>query len=130
MAVITIRDEKSLGQLASELQLEGFPTRITLRDLIRTRVRGEVARANARQTKAFRSFVCPVEAEVALDGPRLSTPPQLDWESHAKRAEEVFLQNGFFVLVGDHQVEGLDDELDLSADTVVRFVRLVPLVGG
>ena len=43
---------------------------------------------------------------------------------------QAFTRNGFFVLVGDRQVESLDEELELKVDTDVSFVKLVPLVGG
>ena len=45
-------------------------------------------------------------------------------------ALEAFERNGFFVIVGGRQVESLDEELALGADTDVRFVKLTPLVGG
>ncbi|TDD28672.1 hypothetical protein E1287_32375 [Actinomadura sp. KC06] len=41
-----------------------------------------------------------------------------------------FLANGFFVLAGDRQVEDLDEEVDLTADPELVFVKLVPLAGG
>jgi len=43
---------------------------------------------------------------------------------------EAFSRNGFVVLVGDRQVEGLDELLPLAEASTVAFVRLVPLVGG
>ena len=36
----------------------------------------------------------------------------------------------FFVLVDDRQLDGLDDEIAVRPETEVRFVKLVPLVGG
>jgi hypothetical protein len=42
----------------------------------------------------------------------------------------AFKRNGFVVLVDDRQVTDLDEVLEVSADTEVSFVRLVPLVGG
>jgi hypothetical protein len=130
MAGVRIRDEKSTGQVESEFRLEDIPTGATLRDLIRTRVREEVARANAAPGRPFRSLVKPVDAEVVANGYVFREPARIDWERQAAAAEEAFLRNGFIVLVGGGQVEELDHELDLDADTEVRFVRLVPLVGG
>jgi hypothetical protein len=54
----------------------------------------------------------------------------IDWEKQAKAAEQGFLANRFFLLVGDRQVTELDQVLKIEADTDVRFVKLVPLVGG
>ena len=43
----------------------------------------------------------------------------------------AFARNGYFILVGDHQVEDLDEVVDLTgADQHVTFVKLTPLVGG
>ena len=51
-------------------------------------------------------------------------------EAQYERALQAFARNGFFVLVGDRQVEDLDEDLELEADTEVSFVKLVALVGG
>lgn len=47
-----------------------------------------------------------------------------------ERALADFGGNGFLVLVGDRQLTGLDERVDLTAATEVTFLRLVPLVGG
>ncbi|SEC66319.1 hypothetical protein SAMN05428939_2942 [Streptomyces sp. TLI_105] len=46
------------------------------------------------------------------------------------RAVEAFGRNGFLVLVGDRQVEELDETVTVDPETEVVFLRLVPLVGG
>ena len=127
---LTIRDERAPGKPTGTVTLEDIPGRITLRDLIRTRVREEVARYNSAPSHDLRTLVRPVEAEVTLNGYGLEKPRRLDWRAQADAAEEAFLRNGFLVLVGDRQVDDLDEELELDTDTDVRFVRLTPLVGG
>jgi hypothetical protein len=57
-------------------------------------------------------------------------PRRVDWEQQAGQALESFRRNGFFVLVADRQVTELDEALELTADTDIRFIRLVQLVGG
>ena len=71
------------------------------------------------------------------DGSRLERPKartrtkrRLDWEAQYEKALSAFARNGFFVLVGDRQVESLDEEITLKVDTEVSFVKLVALVGG
>jgi hypothetical protein len=44
---VTIRDESGSGRVAGTLTLDGIVERVTLRDLVRARVREEVARYNA-----------------------------------------------------------------------------------
>jgi len=38
--------------------------------------------------------------------------------------------NGFVVLVGDHQVLSLDEEIDLAGNAELTILKLVPLTGG
>jgi hypothetical protein len=130
MAVtLTVRDQTAAGP-ASELTLPDLAERVTLRELIRTRVREEVAKVNAEPEREFRTLVRPTAAEQLLNGFRLGRAKPVSWERQAEVAEDGFRRNAFFVLVDGRQVEDLDEELALSADSDVRFVKLVPLVGG
>ena len=130
MVDVLVRDERVPGREEASLRLVGIPQRITLRDLIRTRVREEVAEFNSGPREHFRGLVRPTDADETPRGYRLRTPRPLRWEEQADAAEQAFGRNGFFVLVGDRQVDELDEELDLSPETEIRFVKLVPLVGG
>jgi hypothetical protein len=126
---LTVRDQTGARRTA-ELTLPEIPDRISLRDLIRTRVREEVALVNAAPEREFRTLVQPTDSEVSLNGYRLRRPKIVDWQRQAAIAEDAFAGSGFFVLVDGRQVEDLDEELELTADSDVRFVKLVPLVGG
>ncbi len=127
---VVVADATASGRETARLLLEGVPTPITLADLIRFRVREEVARYNAAPVPRFNGLVQPGDAEATLNGYVLKQPRRLDWEKQAKAAVEAFSRNGFFVFVGDRQVVELDAELALDETDVVSFVRLVPLVGG
>jgi hypothetical protein len=50
--------------------------------------------------------------------------------AQADAALRAFGRNGFFVFVGDRQVEDLNEELALAEADVVSFVRLVALASG
>ena len=126
---VTVRDERSPGRPSGELELSLDP-RTTLRDLIRTRVREEVARYNSGPGERFNGLVRPTDAAEDANGYRLRKPRRLDWERQAQVAEGAFGRNGFFVIVGDRQVDDLDEELELRPETEIRFLRLTPLVGG
>ncbi|MBN6055409.1 hypothetical protein JYK22_25970 [Nonomuraea sp. RK-328] len=130
MASVTFRDETATGRALEEFSLPGLPERISARELVRLRVREEVARHNAAPTRYFRGLVRPTDAEAELNGYRLRTARGLDWERQADAAEAAFARNGFLLLAGDRQIEDLDETIDLTADPVVSFVKLVPLVGG
>lgn len=127
---LTVYDESSSGKATGAVELEDIPTQITLRDLICTRVREEVARYNAAPKAIFAGLVMPEGAEPVRDGFAMQAPRRVDWESQADRAVEAFGRNGFFVLVDDRQVTDVNATLELTADSHIRFVRLVQLVGG
>ncbi|WP_141584155.1 hypothetical protein [Actinomadura sp. WMMA1423] len=130
MPAVNFRDETAAGAPVDGFQVAGLPDRMTVRELIRLRVREEVARHNARPSDRFRGLVRPDGAEAELNGYRLREPRRLDWERQAEIAERAFLGNGFFVLAADRQVEDLDEEIDLTGDPDLVFIKLIPLVGG
>ncbi len=124
-----IHDETATGRVVGTLELDVSGT-VRLRELIRLRVREEVARYNARPVERFHGLVRPTAAEEDLNGYRMKTPARIDWERQADAAVAAFGRNAFFVLVGDRQVEDLDEELDLGEASHVAFIRLIQLVGG
>ena len=130
MATVTFRDETATGRSLRSFDLPDVPDRISVRELIRLRVRDEVARHNAAPGGRFTGLVQPADAEADVDGARLTRARRLDWEVQADVACRAFERNGFFVLVGNRQVEELDEVVDLGEDEDVAFVKLVPLVGG
>jgi hypothetical protein len=130
MATVTFRDETATGKALTEFEVAGQPARMTVRELIRLRVREEAARHNARPTNRFNGLVRPDDAETELNGYRLREPRRIDWQRQAEIAERAFLSNGFFVLAGDHQVEDLDEVVDLTTDPDLVFIKLVALAGG
>lgn len=130
MATVTFRDETATGKAVTEWELVGLPDRMTVRELIRLRVREEVTRHNTHPTTRFNGLVRPDDAETTLNGYRLPAPRPVDWHRQAETAERAFLSNGFFILAGDRQVEDLEEIVDLTTDPDLVFIKLVPLVGG
>lgn len=128
MSKVMFVDETTSGARADAWALEIFEERLPLRELIRRRIYQEVAEYNARQPEVFRGLVQPTATERALNGDKPAR--RIDWEQQYGQAVKAFGRNGFVVLVGDRQVTELDEEVDLTADTEVTFLKLVPLVGG
>lgn len=129
---VTIRDELvfRLGRPPVEFVL-GLPANhLTVRELIRARVEQEVAAYNERQGELFQGLVQPGAAELTLNGYRMPRPRRVDPAEQVERALEAFTRNGFLILIDDRQVEQLDDVVILGEQTVVTFIKLVPLVGG
>jgi hypothetical protein len=129
-ATLTIRDESTVGEKLREWSLEILAERITVRDLIRSRVREEVQDYNLRQPEFFRGLVAPTDAEQTLNGFKLRKGQQIDWMRQFHKALEAFEQNRVLILVGDRQTESLDEEIEITPGAEVTFLRLIPLVGG
>jgi hypothetical protein len=130
MPTLTIEDRTSTGRPTGSITMPDVPVRITLRDLIRLRVREEVARYNLRPIDHFVGLVQPEGAQVEAAGFRLAQPHRLDWERQADAAIASFLRNGFFVLVDGKQVLDLDAPILLTENLDVGFIKLTQLVGG
>jgi hypothetical protein len=127
---ITSVDETTSGERTHELTLEFLNERVTAREIIRSRVYQEVTEYNARRTlNPFIGLVQPADEERVLNGaPRRER--RVDWEAQCETALRAFERNGFLLLVDDRQIVDLDEEVDLRPDTVVSFLKLVPLIGG
>ncbi|TDC76327.1 hypothetical protein [Streptomyces hainanensis] len=132
MPYVTFVDETTAGERSAGRVLDITGERTTPRELIRRRVRHEVAEYNAGTPRVFRGLVQPERAERvpgghAMPGPG---PGHVDADAQVERALRAFQGNGFLLLVGDRQTTELDEEIELTADTEVTFLRLVALVGG
>jgi hypothetical protein len=127
---LTIRDETTSGDTLCEFALELLTERITVRELIRSRVYQEVQDYNLLQPQVFRGLVQPTDAENALNGYKLRKPRTIDWKQQYDKAIDAFESNGILILVDDKQVESLDEEIVVRPETRVSFLRLTLLVGG
>jgi hypothetical protein len=119
MPSLTIEDRTSTGDPTGSITLPDVPDGITLRELIRLRVREEVARFNLRPLGIFTGLIGSVDAN----------RQPIDWQRQADTAIALFEASGYVVLVNGVQVTDLETRIRLREDLVVRFVRLTPLVG-
>ena len=127
---IQICDETVPGKRSNATVIHLDAQLLTLRELIRTRVRQEVEIYNQNLPETFQGLVQPEQSEQILNGFRLKVRRPLDWEAQFRQACSSFERNGFLILVDDEQVTDLDAKIQLHEDTQVNFVKLVPLVGG
>jgi hypothetical protein len=127
---VTIFDESTPGKRTATFVLELDSRRLSARELIRQRVKQEVAKFNTLRPTVFQGLVQPNETEQELNGYRLKKFRPVDWEKQFAAAIESFESNGFFLLVDGKQVEGLEEKLELRPASQVQFIKLVPLVGG
>lgn len=129
-STLTIHDQTATGRSVGQTVVEFLTERITVRELIRSRVYQEVQDYNRRKPETFNALIQPTDAEETLNGYRLRSPRQIDWQKQFENACDAFNRNGFFILVDDRQAESLEEKVILRPDTRVAFVKLTPLVGG
>jgi len=128
---VTVQDETVSGRRIGELTLDFLTERITVRELIRSRVYQEVRDYNARPTDTYLGLVQPEPAERTLNGYGAQRRTRwISWERQYEQAVKAFRGNGVIILIDGKQAEDLDEEIELRVDTHIAFLRLVPLVGG
>lgn len=127
---IKIQDATFAGKILHEIAL-GFATEcVTVADIITARVTQEVREYNQKQPEYYRGLIDPTDAEKTINGLKVRNRKPIDAEQQVYVALDAFQRNGFFVLIDNLQAEELHQEVLLTADTVVSFVKLTPLVGG
>lgn len=130
-ATLTVRDETTSSLDEDHVYLLDLPSeRVTVEQLIRTRVRREVEDYNASTSEHFRGLVQPNDTETTLNGFKVRKGRRIDPDEQCGKAVEAFGRNGFILLVDDRQAEELDEEIEVRPETTVTFLKLVPLVGG
>jgi hypothetical protein len=107
-------------------QLRLASERITLRELFARRIEEEVAALNAG-SDTMQPLVVPTEREQSLNS---RSRKLIDAGRQLAAAIEAFERNRILVVVDKQQVLDLDQPLIITPDSEVRFIKLVPLVGG
>ncbi len=127
---MTITDATPSGERLHTFTLDHLAERMSVREILRARIWQEVQDYHQQPAEVFQGLVAPSNAERLLNGWKMGAHRQVDWEAQFRSACTSFERNGFFILVGDHQAESLDEEFAVGVETEVQFVKLTPLVGG
>jgi len=130
VTTLLVKDETATGKIITETTLELQSDRVSVREVIEARVIAEVEKYNSQATEYFNGLVQPSDAERTLNGFRMRDRRFVDPEKQVYVALDAFQKNSYFVLVDDHQVESLSQEIHIRPNSSVSFVQLVPLVGG
>jgi len=127
---LTVRDETADGRAAHEWRLDVPGERLTVRDLIRDRIRREVEDYNTRRPHTYRGLVHPLAEPRHHGDSATRTFRPVDWNRQFELACEAFAVGRLLIIIGDAQADSLDDEFEVRVSTAVTFLRLTPLVGG
>ncbi len=130
MIYLKVKDQTAVGDILNEIEIAIDKERITLKELITARVTAEVEAYNKKKGPLFNGLVQPKDAESTLNGYKLKRQKEIDPEKQVYVALESFTKNGFFVLIDNQQVADLEQEVLVSPETEVGFVKLTALVGG
>jgi hypothetical protein len=130
MATVTVREQTFPAGPTDDFTLDFLTERITVRELIRGYVYQTVSEQRAKPAQPSPAAFQPAAAEQALNGPRVQRQRRLDWEREYARVLGAFQRGAVLLLVDDQQMSDLDAEIELSPDTGVTFLRLIPLAGG
>src|SRR5574338_585308 len=116
---LTIRDEvaANIGKSDYVLTIHLTSTCLTVRDLIRERVRCEVEDFNNKLPEFFNGLVQPTDTEITLNGFKFRQQRKLDWHEQFEKAIDGFQRNAFILLVDNSQVDDLDQPLSLSTNS-------------
>jgi len=140
MVAINIKEEFFGSGNISLIKVSLPKERLTLRDLIFAKVLAKVNTINKdlKAGKVSSNFVSQAEKIVNQHVLKLKADKMLkkveamkvDPEKAAYEALAAFQENAFFVIVDGEQKTELEEELLLSDQSEVQFIRLMPLVGG
>lgn len=127
---IRVTDETAGGNVLNDILISLKHEIVTVKDIITARVIAEVEQYNAKKPELFNGLVQPTDAEKTLNGYKLPVKKPIDAEKQVYIALDAFQTNGYFMLVDNKQAVSLDEEVLITKETTVSFVKLTPLVGG
>ena len=128
---LILKDVTFTGDILNQIKIAVKNERTTVKELIAARVEAEVMAYNNKLPEYYNGLIQPTNAEKTLNGFKLLDRKQkIDIEKQILIAWDAFQKNGYFILIDDQQVEDLEEEVLVSKNTEVNFVKLTQLVGG
>ncbi len=134
---VTIQVVDQIGVKKQTLELVVPSLQLTVRELINLRVHDEFISQEFIRENASQMVK---EIRKDLDGKSEKQFVWMDstnkfsidssWEIESKKAQIAFQEGRFFIIIDDKQVEDLDTSVVLKPNSAVKFIRLVPLIGG
>ena len=107
-----------------------YDNTVSVRSLIEARVDRFLSWQSERQKEIAHPSVGLDTREVELNPSRQRKPDSDKRSRMVEESCEAFEKNGFFVLVDGVQKHRLDEMVPLTPESEIRFLQLVPLVGG
>ena len=121
---VVIRDESMNREMLQEFNVAVAADRITVRDLIRTRVCQEFASENSQ-----RVWASDIPNDKLPNNIARTTIMPSDWTSELAKALDAFITNRIVIFVNDRQVKSLDETIEIGTETKISFLRLGFMMG-
>lgn len=128
MSELTMRDVSHAGHELGRAHVDGLPAVISLGELLRNRIRTDVARYNAEPGPVFKGLVQPADAIRHSDGHHMRIPRRLDADRLIAAAEEAVAAGILWFVLGDENVSDLARRIDVEQQDEVIAVLRRPVV--
>jgi hypothetical protein len=117
---VTMTEETAAGQEVGKLTLELLSARISVREMLRSRVYQQLQDSTRELARRQgQTYIPPPKA--LFDA---------EWKKQTEKAWAAFDSGTVVLLVDNRQMDTLEDTISIGADTAITFVKLRPLVGG
>lgn len=125
---LEMRDVSHAGHELGRSHLDGLPAVVSLGELLRIRIRSDVARYNAEPGPVFVGLVQPADSVRHSDGHHLKVPRALDADRLVRAAEEAAAAGVLWFVLGDEEVTDLARRIDVDQQEEVVAVLRRPIV--
>lgn len=109
-----MRDVSRSGHALGSARIGGLPSPVSLGEILRARIRSEVADYNAAPGPVFRGLVQPADSVRHTDGYRMSRPRRLHPDRLVTAAEEAVAAGVLSFQVGSETVTELDRQIAID----------------
>ncbi|PON14392.1 hypothetical protein C2W62_29300 [Candidatus Entotheonella serta] len=114
------------GQRTSHVQVSLLVSTLTLHDLIACKIEQEVSEILAHQRPGLSGeYFTPETLILATDALQPATVAD-----EIQRAQQAFAARDFMIAIDDRQVWDPATVVDLTPETQIEFIKILPLVGG
>ena len=129
---VLIKEETFAGKILDKITLEINQEILTVGELIAFKVEDAVARHNKQVETEQQGFIHENEAQLnsKLHTHNFVNRQKVDKEQEVYKAWQAFKENQMLVMVDNHQVTDLEEEIVMNEYTDLSFIRLPHMVGG
>ena len=129
---LLIHDEDARGNRIHSFRMPNTNavSKYSVRELIKARIENEVNRFNIQCPVCFFTLVQPEDAELTIKGYRLKKHRAISWQSQFEAALQGFEKKSFIVHANGKDFQALDEQIEITDDTDITFIKFMEVVGG